>query len=111
MEFPILSFMTFVPLLGMIVVMLLKKESVNIIRWTSAFFSFIPLAASYFLLTNYDYSTSAIQFIERYTWFPQVNINYFMGADGLSVPMLFLTALLSFISIIVSFSIKERVKE
>jgi len=110
-EFPILSFMTFVPLLGMIVVMLLKKESVNIIRWTSAFFSFIPLAASYFLLTNYDYSTSAIQFIERYTWFPQVNINYFMGADGLSVPMLFLTALLSFISIIVSFSIKERVKE
>ena len=111
MEFPILSFMTFTPLLGMVVVMLLKKESVNVIRWTSAFFSFIPLVASYFLLTNYDYSTSAIQFIERYTWFPEVNINYFMGADGLSVPMLFLTALLSFISIIVSFSIKERVKE
>jgi NADH-quinone oxidoreductase subunit M len=40
-----------------------------------------------------------------------VNITYFMGADGLSVPMLFLTALLSFISIIASFGIKDRVKE
>jgi NADH-quinone oxidoreductase subunit M len=44
-------------------------------------------------------------------WFPQVQIHYNMGADGLSVPMLFLTGLLSFISIIASFGIKDRVKE
>jgi NADH-quinone oxidoreductase subunit M len=110
-NFPILTFMTFVPLLGVIAVLLLKRESVGAIRWTSAFFSFIPLVASIFLLTGYDWSTSAIQFVERYPWFPQVNITYFMGADGLSVPMLFLTALLSFISIIASFGIKDRVKE
>lgn len=111
MNFPILTFMTFVPLLGVIAVLLLKRENVGAIRWTSAFFSFVPLVASFFLLAGYDWSTSAIQFIERYEWFPQVNISYFMGADGLSVPMLFLTALLSFISIIASFGIKERVKE
>jgi NADH-quinone oxidoreductase subunit M len=103
--------MTFVPFLGVIAVMLLKRESVGAIRWTATLFSFIPLVASIFLLTGYDWSTSAIQFIERHTWFPQVNITYFMGADGLSVPMLFLTALLSFISIIASFGIKVRVKE
>jgi NADH-quinone oxidoreductase subunit M len=111
LNFPILTFMTFVPLLGMIVVMFLKRESVNAVRWTSAFFSFVPLVASVFLLTGYDYSTSTMQFIERYTWFPEVGIQYFMGADGLSVPMLFLTALLSFVSIIGSFGIKDRVKE
>ncbi len=111
MNFPILTFLTFVPLLGVIAVMLLKRENVGAIRWTSAFFSFVPLVASFFLLAGYDWSTSTIQFIERYEWFPQVNISYFMGADGLSVPMLFLTALLSFISIIASFGIKERVKE
>ncbi|HBC47686.1 MAG TPA: oxidoreductase, partial [candidate division Zixibacteria bacterium] len=44
-------------------------------------------------------------------WFPQVNVNYIMGADGISVPMLFLTGLLSFLSIIASFGIKDRVKE
>lgn len=111
MNFPILTFMTFVPLLGVIAVLLLKRENVGAIRWTSAFFSFVPLVASFFLLAGYDWSTSMMQFIERYEWFPQVNITYFMGADGLSVPMLFLTALLSFISIIASFGIKERVKE
>jgi len=110
-DFPILTFLTFVPLTGMIAVMLLKKESIGAIRWTAAFFSFVPLVASIFMVANYDYSTSAMQFIERYTWFPQVNIQYFMGADGLSVPMLFLTALLSFVSIIASFGIKDRVKE
>ena len=111
MDFPILTFLTFVPLTGMIAVMLLKKESIGAIRWTAAFFSFVPLVASIFMVAHYDYSTSAMQFIERYTWFPQVNIQYYMGADGLSVPMLFLTALLSFVSIIASFGIKDRVKE
>jgi len=110
-DFPILTFLTFFPLLGMIAVMLLPKNSDRSVKWTAVFFSFVPLVASVFLVANYDYTVSTIQFIERYTWFPQVNINYFMGADGLSVPMLFLTALLSFISIIVSFGIKERVKE
>jgi NADH-quinone oxidoreductase subunit M len=103
--------MTFVPLLGVLAVMLLKRENVGAIRWTATFFSFVPLVASIFLLTDYNWSTAAIQFIERYEWFPQVNITYFMGADGLSIPMLFLTALLSFVSIIASFNIKERVKE
>ena len=111
MNFPILSFLTFVPLVGMIAVMLLKKEGIKTIRWTAAFFSFIPLVASIFLLVGYDFSTPAMQFIERYQWFPQVNIQYLMGVDGLSVPMLFLTALLSFVSIIASFGITDRVKE
>jgi len=110
-DFPILTFLTFFPLVGMIAVMLLKKENVGAIRWTSVFFTFVTLIGAIFLVANYDYSTSKMQFIERYTWFPEVGINYFMGADGISVPMLFLTALLSFLSIVGSFGIKERVKE
>ncbi len=111
MGFPILSFLTFFPLLGVIAVLLLRRTDIGLIRWTAAFFSFVPLVASIFLVAGYDTSTSAIQFIERHAWFPQINVTYYLGADGLSVPMLFLTALLSFISIIASFGIKERVKE
>ncbi|MCP4581332.1 MAG: NADH-quinone oxidoreductase subunit M [candidate division Zixibacteria bacterium] len=106
-----LSFLTFFPLLGVIVVLFLKKDNFKLIRWTAAFFSFVPMVAGCFLVYFYDYTTSAMQFIEMYEWFPQVNVNYFMGADGLSVPMLFLTGLMSFISIIASFNIKVRVKE
>jgi len=111
MNFPILTYMVFIPLLGMVVVLLLRKEQVQVIRWASALFSFIPLILSFFLVANYDSSTSVMQFVEKHEWIPSLGVSYYLGADGLSVPMLFLTALLSFLSIIASFNINYRVKE
>ena len=49
--------------------------------------------------------------MEKMSWIPSLNINYFLGADGISMPMLVLTALLSVISIIASFGIVHRAKE
>ena len=125
LPFPILTYMTFFPLIGIVAILLLKKESLGAIRWTAAFFSFIPFLLSIYLvwfylrvmdtgmLFNLGSLTSGFvfDFARPPQWFPQVNIQYIMGADGLSVPMLFLTGLLSFISIIASFGIKDRVKE
>jgi len=111
MDIPILSLMIFIPLLGMIVVIFLKQSQMQLIRYTSAFFSFIPLLLSFLMLAKYDWTTSKLQFIELHSWIPSLSVNYHLGADGLSVPMLFLTALLSFISIVASFGIANRVKE
>ena len=123
--FPILTYMTFIPLIGIVAVLLLKKESLGVIRWTAAFFSFVPFLLSIYLVWFYFQSMDSgslfnlgsrtsgfvFDFARPLQWFPQVNIQYIMGADGLSVPMLFLTGLLSFVSIIASFGVKERVKE
>ena len=123
--YPILTYMTFIPLIGVIAILLLKRESVGAIRWTAAAFSFAPFVLSIYLVWYYfsavgtgmlfNIHNEAQGFIFDYpeplSWFPQVKIHYIMGADGLSVPMLFLTGLLSFISIIASFGIKDRVKE
>jgi NADH-quinone oxidoreductase subunit M len=103
--------MVFIPLLGMVVVLLLRKEQVQAIRFAAALFSFIPLILSFFLVANYNSSTSVMQFVEKFDWIPSLGVTYHLGADGLSVPMLFLTALLSFLSIIASFNINFRVKE
>jgi len=112
MNFPILSLMTFIPLLGMVVILLTKKEQENLVRYLAALFSFIPLVLSFILLSQYRGSTSQIQFVEKFDWIPSLGITYYMGADGLSVPMLFLTALLGFLSVIYSFGdIKERIKQ
>jgi NADH-quinone oxidoreductase subunit M len=123
--FPILTYITFIPLIGVIAVLLLKKESIGLIRWTAAFFSFISFVLSIYLVwfylasmgtgllfnLNNDAQGFIFDFAKPLAWFPQVNVTYYMGADGLSVPMLFLTGLLSFVSIIASFGIKDRVKE
>ena len=111
MDIPLLTLMIFIPLIGMIVVMFLKQTQVQAIRYTSAFFSLIPLILSFLMLGNYDWTTSQLQFVEKHMWIPALNVHYHLGADGLSVPMLFLTALLSFISIVASFNITNRVKE
>ncbi|MDH4223689.1 MAG: NADH-quinone oxidoreductase subunit M, partial [candidate division Zixibacteria bacterium] len=87
------------------------KEQVQLVRWASAFFTFIPLVLSFFLVANYDSSTATMQFVEKYDWIPSLGVSYYLGVDGLSVPMLFLTALLSFLSVIASFNITYRVKE
>lgn len=52
-----------------------------------------------------------MQFVEKFSWIPQFGISYHVGIDGLSYPLILLTALLSVLSIIGSFQIETRVKE
>ncbi len=111
----ILSSLIFFPILGMIIVMLLPKEKHDLIRYVSVGISLIPMAISFWL--TYDYfvnfsGSAAMAYMEGpFAWIPSLNVNYYLGVDGISVPMLFLTGLLSTISLIASFSIKFRVKE
>jgi len=111
----ILSSLIFIPLLGMIVVMLLPKDNKWAIRWTATVFSGIPMIQTAWLTWDYffNYSGSAaMAYMEGpFAWVPSLNIEYFLGVDGISVPMLFLTGLLTCISIVASFNIQTRVKE
>jgi len=110
-SFPILSFTVFMPLLGMIVVLLINREKHDAIRWVSTAFSFLTLVLSLVVLKDYDWTTSAMQFTETFSWIPAINAQYFLGVDGISVPMLVLTGLLSLVSMVISFNITKRVKE
>ncbi len=110
-----LSSLIFIPLAGMILVMLLPKDNKAAIRWTAFLVSLIPMVLSFYLTWDYfvnHASTSAMAYVEGpYNWIPTLNIQYFLGVDGISVPMLFLTGLLSSISLLASFNIENRVKE
>ncbi len=107
----ILSWMVFLPLIGGIVILFLKQEQKTAIRWAASIFSFIPLVLSFIMLAQYRPSDPSMQFVELAKWIPPLNVHYHVGVDGISVPMLFLTALLSFISIVASFGIEKRLKE
>ncbi len=107
----LLSWMIFIPLIGGVVILFFKQEQKSAIRAVATVTSVIPLILSFIMLWQYDPSTPAMQFVERASWIPALNVFYHLGADGISVPMLFLTALLSMISIVASFGIEKRVKE
>ena len=106
----ILSWMIFFPLVGAAVIMFLPAGRKEIIRTVAAAAAAVPLILAVQLFIQFDRGTSAIQFVEHYTWIKTFNIEYFMGVDGLSVPMVLLTALLSFICIIASWKIEKAVK-
>src|SRR5690554_1198372 len=52
-----------------------------------------------------------MQFVERYEWIPSIGVAYYLGTDGISFPMLAVTALVTTLAILTSFTIEHRVKE
>ncbi|MDF1544653.1 MAG: NADH-quinone oxidoreductase subunit M [bacterium] len=115
MDFPILSTLVLFPIVGMVAVMLLPKDAHGAIRWTAVGFSLPPMVLSIWLVFDYFANFAAagtMAYMEGpFEWIPSLNIQYLMGADGISIPMLALTGLLTTLSLIASFGIKVRVKE
>jgi len=106
----ILSWLTFFPLLGVVVLAMLPSKSTNLLRWTAAFFTAVPLGLSMVLLSRFDSTTTATQFVEQFDWIETFNIQFHLGVDGISILMVLLTALISFLAIFASWGITKMVK-
>ena len=105
----VLTYMTFIPLAGAAIVLVLPNNA-KLIRWVSAAATVPPLYMAIWLFSNFDRNQAGFQFVEKYQWIPAYNIGYYMGADGLSISMILLTALLCFLCIFASFGIDKAVK-
>ena len=105
----LLSLMIFVPLLGMIVVLLLPRESEELIKRVALAFTLVPLIIAVYLFISYDRSTAGTQYVHGpVNWIAAFNIQYHIGIDGLSVTLLLLTALLGPICVLASWRNIEK---
>src|SRR5205807_1538340 len=107
----ILSLIIFVPLAGAVALLFIPKEKTQAVHFVSIASAAISFIISVWALVAFDRSTAAMQFVEKAPWIPTLGVNYHLGVDGLSFPMILLTTLLTLLSLIFSMSIKERVKE
>jgi NADH-quinone oxidoreductase subunit M len=109
---PILSLITFFPLLGAIVIAALPYDNAVLIRRVALVTALVTWVLSLWLLVAFALGPAGFQFMESATGIPSVGIQYKLGVDGLSVLMVVLTTTLSWISILASFDpIRNRVKE
>ncbi|KAF0152551.1 MAG: NADH dehydrogenase subunit M [Ignavibacteria bacterium] len=122
--FPILSLITFLPVLGMILILFIPKEQPKTVKYLSLAITGVQVVLAIILLANYNYNLAGVfeeksfQFIEKFTWINitgltwlgTVKIDYFLGIDGISMPMVLLTAIISFIACISSWTITKSVK-
>ncbi|CAN5513067.1 NADH-quinone oxidoreductase subunit M [soil metagenome] len=111
-NFPILSLITYLPLVGALVIFLWANISPDATRKVALGTSILTFLLSLAMLANFDTSTSEMQMTEHLTWLPGVGINYDMCVDGLSVLLVVMTTLLSILAILQSFApINKRVRE
>ncbi len=119
---PLLSIITYLPLLGALVILALPRLSPTATRWTALGTSLVTFVVSLFLLGGgvFDVALTRgtadrplpMRFEERITWLPEVGVSYHLGVDGLSVLLVILTTLLTPLSIIASWrGIERRVRE
>jgi len=122
--FPILSIITFLPILGMAIILFLPKKQEIAVKSLTVLITAIQLLLAVVIFLNYNYSAGGVyeagsfQFSEKFrwiditglSWIGNVKIDYYLGIDGLSAPMIILTALISFIAAISSWNINKSVR-
>ncbi len=120
LDWPILTWITFIPLIGAAVVLLLPRERETAIKGTAVFFTGIHFLLALPILSAFNPNIAGMtpgapgegmQFVERAAWIPSLGISYHLGVDGLSILMVFLSAFISLIAVISSLTITDRVKE
>src|SRR5438477_1704542 len=106
------SLVTFVPLVGAIVLAFLHRERPDLARATALVAALVAWLFSLGLLVGFLPTHPGFQAVEVADWIPAFGIQYKVGVDGLSVVLVVLTTTLTWISILASFGpIRERVKE
>ena len=110
--YPILSTVIFLPVVGALLLTLIRRSNETLIKWTALFFAVLTFLISLPLFINFDKTTYKMQFVERHAWIPGWNVNYFLGVDGISIFLVLLTTISSILCILISWnSIKIKVKE
>ncbi|MDH4123081.1 MAG: NuoM family protein [Thermoplasmata archaeon] len=115
---PVLSLLILLPLIGAILVFAFGK-SLKIVRIISLIFSGIPVALVVMIFFAFQWGGALPdgetfadpQFYESYSWIPSLGVSYTVGIDGISLPLLLITPLLTFLSILFSWDVKTRPKE
>ena len=103
-----LSIIIFTPILVAIGVALMGDKREGPTYWLSLLSSIFVFALALFMGINFDPSQSQFQFVEQFNWINQFNIQYHLGIDGISYPLVLLTSLLTPIVIVTSRTSTKR---
>lgn len=105
-----------IPVLGSLVVLALPSESKSLLRWVTLATTLLVLVPLTWLAwpgesgMNFDIAEGGMQKVVQLAWIPSFDIQFFLGLDGISFPLLLLTAVVSCLAMGASWSIETHVK-
>ncbi|OIQ59844.1 NAD(P)H-quinone oxidoreductase chain 4 1 [Moorella thermoacetica] len=111
MNFPILTAIMLAPVAGLLLILLIPEREQLTIKITAAAATFVSLVLAVLAYVQYDHARGGLQFLQDISWVPGFGINYSVGVDGISMPLVLLTAIVIFTGVFASWDMTQRVKE
>ena len=110
-QLPLLTLLVLCPLAGLIAISLIPGRFAGAIRVAAALSALASCIVTALIAGAFDTHARGYQLVEWRPWMPDIGISYHMGVDGLSLPMLALTAIVYLTGVLVMWELKDRVKE
>jgi NADH-quinone oxidoreductase subunit M len=104
----LLSILIWLPIAAGVVILLLGDRNIVAGRWLALLASLATLALSVPLWTQFDTGTAALQFVEQLPWIPRFSAYYALGVDGISLPLIVLTAFMTVPVVIAGWTVIEN---
>jgi NADH-quinone oxidoreductase subunit M len=108
MNFPVLSIITFTPMVAAVLILLLPAQRKNEARAVALMAATFALILSIWVYFSYDQSAAGYQFIEKYNWLPALGISLHFGVDGMSTPLVLLTGVVMFTGVLISWGDDDK---
>lgn len=105
-----LSLLLILPLVGALIIFCLPRQNETPAKIIALIISLVALVISLGLYFGYD-RMAEFRFVEKVAWIEALNINYHVGVDGLSLPMVILTTFIFVCAVLASWGITKRIKE
>jgi NADH-quinone oxidoreductase subunit M len=105
--FPLLSFLTWLPIAGGVLVLLFGDRGIRAGRWVALAIAVATFVGSLPLYCGFDTSTFAYQFVEQLPWIPAFHATYSLGIDGISLPLILLTTFITIPVVIAAWTVIE----
>jgi NADH-quinone oxidoreductase subunit M len=113
LDWPLLSLVIWTPIIGgLFLLAFAKKDNSANTRFIALFISILTFLLSIPLYSDFDTTTAVMQFSEMKPWISAFNINYHLGVDGISMPLIVLTTFMTVIVVIAGWEvIKDKVEQ
>ena len=107
MNFGLLSLLIWLPIAAGVVCLIMGSNRIATVRWVALIASLLTFVASLPLITGFDSSTFAFQFAEKLPWIPAFKSYYALGVDGIAMPLIILTTLITVPVIVAAWTVIE----
>jgi len=107
-HWPLLSVLTWLPIAGGVVVLLLGDARASLARWLALVVALAAFVLSLPLYSGFDTTTAALQFQERVPWLPALHADYYLGIDGIALPLILLTTFSTVLVVIAGWTVIEK---